>query len=29
MIEALRDLKFAPPIGGGESKLSFQMAFGR
>jgi hypothetical protein len=29
MIEALRDLKFAPPAGGGESKLSFQMAFGR
>jgi hypothetical protein len=29
MIEALRDLKFAPPPGGGESKLSFQMAFGR
>ncbi len=28
MIEALRDLKFAPPAGGGESKLSFQMAFG-
>jgi hypothetical protein len=29
MIEALRDLKFPPPAGGGESKLSFQMAFGR
>jgi hypothetical protein len=29
MIEALRDLKFAPPAGGGESKLSFQMTFGR
>jgi hypothetical protein len=29
MIEALRDLKFAPPAGGGQSKLSFQMAFGR
>ena len=28
MIEALRDLKFAPPAGGGESTLSFQMAFG-
>jgi hypothetical protein len=28
MIEALRDLKFPPPAGGGESKLSFQMAFG-
>jgi hypothetical protein len=28
MIEALRDLKFAPAAGGGESKLSFQMAFG-
>ncbi len=29
MIEALRDLKFAPPAGGGQSKLSFQMTFGR
>jgi hypothetical protein len=29
MIEALRDLKFPPPAGGGESRLSFQMAFGR
>lgn len=29
MIEALRDLKFTPPAGGGQSKLSFQMTFGR
>ena len=29
MIEALRDLKFAPPADGGQSKLSFQMTFGR
>ena len=28
-IEALRDLKFPPPAGGGQSKLSFQMTFGR
>lgn len=29
MIEVLRDLKFTPPAGGGQSKLSFQMTFGR
>ncbi len=28
-IEALRDLTFPPPAGGGQSKLSFQMTFGR